>query len=115
MSARRSLLSASCLYPSLRINAIGAHFDWNEHWMHFLFSHKAQELGAAPAELLSQSASFSHGEQLMVRIALDIWSSQGKAQVSNLLDVLDDDTFLRMISSLLHFRELSRDDLPVFK
>ena len=111
MSARRKLLSQSCLFPSLRSSAIERIFAGDEHWNQFLFSHKNPELRLPPEDLLAESVCFSHGERILIQVALDLWSEQGKTRLTDLIEVLDEEAFLRVIAALLHFRELAMDDL----
>lgn len=86
-------------------------FSGDEHWNQFLFSHKKPELRLPPEELLEEAACFSHGEQILIQVALDIWGEQGKTRLTDLIEILDEDAFLRVIAALLHFRELTVDDL----
>jgi hypothetical protein len=93
------------------LNAITTVFGGDEHWHQFLFSHKKPELRLTPEELLAESLGFSHGERILIQVALDLWSEQGKARLTDLLEVLDEDAFLRVIAALLQFRELTLEDL----
>lgn len=111
MSARRELLSTSCLFQSHRIGAIGKIFNWDEHWNYFLFSPNKPELRLPPDQLLEEAACFSHGEQILIQIALDIWCEQGKTRFTDLIEVLDEDSLLRVISAILHYRELTLENL----
>ncbi|MGK5086132.1 hypothetical protein WDW86_01105 [Bdellovibrionota bacterium FG-2] len=111
MSVRRNLISKSCLFPSHRISAIGKVFNWDERWSYFFFSPKNPQLRLPPEQLLSEAACFSHEERILIQIALDLWCEQGNAKISDCLEILDDDAFLRVISALVAFRELTLEDL----
>ena len=111
MSARRELLSKSCLFPNLRISAIGKIFNWDEHWNYFFFSPNKPELRLPPEQLLQEATCYSHGEQILIQVALDIWCEQGKTRLADLIEVLDEDAFLQVVSALLHYRELTIEHL----
>ena len=111
ISTRRKLLSQSCLFQSLRTSTIAKIFNWDEHWIYFFFSPNKPELRLPPEELLYESACYSHGERVLIQIALDLWCEKGNAKLTDLIEILDDDTFLRVIAALLDIRELTLDDL----
>ena len=52
-------------------------------------------------KLLEQrGGAMSHGEQLMLLVAFDFWNGKGKAELSELLSVLDGDR-MRLVASLM--------------
>lgn len=55
----------------------------------FLFRPDRAELQGPPPELIQEARAFSSGEQLLVRIALDLWSDSGNATLWELLKWLD--------------------------
>jgi len=111
MTARRELLSKSCLFQSLQIRAISKLFGNDEYWLYFFFAPNKPELRLPPAEILAEAACFSHGERVLVQIALEIWCEQGDAKIGDLLDILDEESFLRCLGAFLDYRELSVRDL----
>lgn len=59
----------------------------------FMFDPEEPRLRQRPEDLLEESASFSSGEDLLVRVALDLWSGSGDAHVWELIEFLDDENF----------------------
>lgn len=102
---------ASDLEQSLLSSAIGLIFDFDEHWLNFFFSHKRVELRAPPHELIQEAGCFSHGEQIKIRAALDLWTGQGHVSIAELVEVLDFENLLRVILAILAVREITICDL----
>ncbi len=55
----------------------------------FVFDASTPRLRALPEILLEESATFSAIEDLLVRVALDLWSGSGNAHVWELIEYLD--------------------------
>jgi hypothetical protein len=63
----------------------------------FLFHPEKPELSSSPEELKKKTSAFSSGEELLVRISLDIWSSSGRATLIEIMEKLDDRNFENML------------------
>ena len=50
--------------------------------LEFLFHPSEAQLRVSPSSLLFESGCFSSGEQLLIRVALDIWSCDGDTKLS---------------------------------
>jgi hypothetical protein len=97
---------ASSLAQSDRIQAIHHLFDSDERLFYFLFHHKKTELRRAPDELLHEARGFSHGEYILIQAAIDMWCDQGGTKLSDLLSVLDNDNFFRLMCAMARHRGL---------
>ena len=92
---------------SLRINSIRIVLDEAPHLMEFLFSHKSAELREKTETLLMQaSEEFDRNEELLIRSAMDIWNGSGGLLLNEILDELDSDTLIQLVSGILRLREL---------
>jgi hypothetical protein len=111
MSQQHYPYPASSLAGNHRAHSIGRLFNWEQGPMEFLFSHKRLELRLSPEELKKDALGFSHGEQILIHAALDLWCSQGDLKLLDALEVLDEDLFLNLICACLDFRELSPEDI----
>ena len=65
--------------------------------------HKAR-LAAAPEQILYEAEAFSSGEFLLTKVALDLWSASGNANIYDLLTVLDEDNFIFVIQAILQLK-----------
>jgi len=97
---------APSLALSDRIQAIHYLFDSDERLIYFLFHHKKTELRESPRTLLEEARAFSHGEFLLIQVAIDIWCDQGGAKLSDLFSVLDDDNIFRLLCAIVRLRGL---------
>jgi hypothetical protein len=70
----------------------------------FLFDPVEPRLRLAPEELLRESAHMSSGEDLLVRVALDLWSGSGDAHVWELIEILDNENLLNVAQALRFLR-----------
>lgn len=97
----------SPLQQSLLNNAIGILFQFDEWWFGFFYSHKGGGLRLCPEELIEESHCFSRSEQLLVRVALDLWADENRVSISEILRVADYETFNRILLAIMAARELS--------
>ncbi len=105
----------SVLERSLLTTAIGTIFNNETQWMEFLFSHKAPELRLPPEDLIGEAACFSRGEQIKIRVALDLWTGLGNASIADVVEGLDYNSFLCVVRSILILREVCLGDLEDFR
>ena len=76
--------------PSARHEAISLLLANDPQFLDFLFTANRKSLAASPADLLACMRGFSSGQQLLIRLALDIWSESGSAPLGAVLRTLDD-------------------------
>ncbi len=72
-----------------------------------LFHENHEGLRAEPEEIIEFARGYSTGQQLLVRIALDIWSGGGKANLWDILTTLDlvrFEAFMLALESLMFSR-----------
>jgi len=70
----------------------------------FLFEPDRPRLRALPEELLKEAVGLSSGEDLLLRVSLDLWSGCGEARVWELIELLDDRNLLQVVQALLFLR-----------
>ena len=70
----------------------------------FLFKTESPSLNQAPEELLTQIGSFSSGEQILIRVALDLWSGEGGTHLLDVINRLDDRNFTNVMAAILYLR-----------
>ncbi len=61
----------------------------DDRLLEFVFNSVKAELRTCPQTLIEESRCLSSGEQILIRVALDIWSAEGFATVGELLTALD--------------------------
>lgn len=94
------------LREALRASAMGVVLDHDETLLYFVFHHKELRLRDTPDELLKEARSFSLADFILIQCCIDLWSGEGNAKLSEILDVLDDDQLLHLIRGILHSREI---------
>jgi hypothetical protein len=72
--------------------------------LEFMFNPHFPRLNDQPENLLHSSLSFSSGEQLLVRIALDLWDGSGGAHFRDIYSILDRETYVRAIQVIEKIR-----------
>lgn len=80
------------------------------HLEGFLFHPTEARLRASPEVILRLSKSYSSGEQVLIRVALDVWSGQGGARVSDLIDRLDPSNLRNVLNGLRFLIDQSSDN-----
>jgi hypothetical protein len=75
--------------------------------MRFIFSHKNAELRADPKIMINEAGEeLSRSEQILIRIAMDIWNGSGEARLPDILEILTANEILGFIHGILKFREI---------
>ena len=69
-----------------------------------LFDPGEASLNGEPDELIRDAGCFSSGEQILVRVAIDIWNGCGGASLGDVLTRLDDWRFRRVVRAMLNAR-----------
>lgn len=86
----------------LRLTAILMLMQHHPKLIRELFDPKRPRLRAAPHTL--KRNSFSHGEKLLIKIALDLWNESGQAKLVELMDTLDPSNFQALIQAFEFIR-----------
>ena len=68
--------------------------------LEFFFEKHEARMRFAPEEMLKEIGAFSSGEQLLVRVAMDIWSGSGNTKLWRLIEQLDHDNFSNVLKAL---------------
>lgn len=72
----------------------------------WMFKKDKPELFAAPEVVLEKASAFSSGEQILIKICLDIWSSEGGTGLTDVVRRLDNDSFKNVMLALIEWRKL---------
>ncbi len=83
-----------------RLQIIVEMFQADDRLLEFVFNPVKAELRTCPQTLTEESRCLSSGEQILIRVALDIWSAEGSATVGELLTALDYPRFEDVIRAM---------------
>ena len=72
----------------------------------FLFEKDDAQLRAEPVVLLASAGAFSSGEQILVRVALDLWNGSGDVRLWDIIERLDDENYRNVLLGLRHLRRI---------
>ena len=72
----------------------------------FLFEPGEPRLRLEPEHLLFNAGVFSSGEQILVRLALDLWDGSGNVRLWDIIDRLDDENYRNVLLGLRHLRRI---------
>lgn len=72
--------------------------------LRFFFDTQEPRTSFEPHQLLKASGCFSSGEQVLIRVALDLWNESGGAQVRDLMYILDDESCSNVLKALENWR-----------
>jgi hypothetical protein len=64
------------------------------------FEETQVRLSSTPEIMIERAAGYSHGEIVLIKVALDMWSGSGNVFVWQILETLDQQTFLSVIEGL---------------
>lgn len=70
----------------------------------FLFNPETPNLNEPPEDILTQIGVFSSGEQILIRVALDLWSGEGGTRLYDMIYRLDDHNFTKVMAAILYMR-----------
>ena len=85
---------------SHRLRSIQTLLENHRHLLSFLFLKDQSELNAAPSDLLCSAGFFSHGEIVLILIALDIWCGDGSVTLHEAFQVLDKSNWQQLVKAL---------------
>lgn len=87
---------------SRTVKAILGVFSRHCYLVDLFFENETKDkIRCRPEELKWRSQDMSRAEQVLIRVALDIWSGSGEAKVWELLEVLDEDNFIAVLKALM--------------
>jgi hypothetical protein len=90
--------------------AISIVFLNHPNLLEFLFEGEQPRIRLRGLEMRRAAICFSSGEQLLLRVALDMWSGSGNAKIWQLLETLDAGNFANVLNALVYLRGLQRDN-----
>mgnify|MGYP003393781428 CR=1 FL=1 len=76
-------------------------FSNHEYLLDGFFEKAQARLSSTPELMIERTASYSHGEVVLIKVALDIWSGSGNVFVWQILETLDRETFANVIDGLV--------------
>jgi hypothetical protein len=88
-------------------------FSNHPGFLEFLFHQDEPRLRDEPELLLTKAAAFSTGEKILIRIALDLWSGQGRVSLWDIVERLDLDNYEHVLAGLRHLRPNEEDGGPL--
>lgn len=91
--------------------AIGIIFNNDERWLDFFYSHKGGDLRLAPEELIQEARCFSRGEQILIRVALELWSGANYVGISQIVEHLDWTNLTRVLVAIMTLRDITANEL----
>lgn len=80
--------------------------DYDQRLIDFIFERERPRLRKRAGILIEDSWAFSHGEQLLIRAALDLWSGSGHLQLWEMLETWDDSTWAHFVGAVAEYRRL---------
>ena len=81
----------------------------NANLLQFLFDPTRPKIRKRPGLLRDDSWVLNHGEQLLVRAALDFWSGAGHLQLWEMLETWDTPTWTNFIRAVSRLKDLPLD------
>ena len=89
-------------------NSISIIFRNHPEMLLFFFEGERPRLRHDPMEMRKLSCYFSSGEQLLIKVALDMWSGGGNAKIWQILETLDAENFANVLEALAFLKQQSR-------
>ncbi|MBX9767152.1 MAG: hypothetical protein K2X47_07770 [Bdellovibrionales bacterium] len=86
--------------------AISLLFRSHPELLDFLFDKRRARLRLSPVEMLDGLRGFSGGEQVLIRVAMDLWSGCGNTKLSRMLETLDDESLNNVLNVLRILKRL---------
>jgi hypothetical protein len=84
-------------------------FAGHSKLLEFLFDPESARLRQEPEFLLASAGGFSGGEQILVRIGLDLWNGSGDVKLWHIIESLDDTSYQNVLIGLRHLRRIEFD------
>ena len=80
-------------------------FGKHAYLLTFLLEPDRASLKDEPEELIKQAMGFSHGERVLVQIALDLWCGLGETELLEVFETLDKSNCTNFLLSLQYYAE----------
>jgi hypothetical protein len=80
-------------------------FEQHSYLLDLFFEKETPRIRLQSEKMLQQVSDFSHGEIILVKVALDIWSGSGNAFVWEMIEVLDQQNFFNVLTGLASLRK----------
>ncbi len=80
-------------------------FQQHCYLLDIFFEKEKPRIRARSEKMLKQVSDFSHGEIILIKIALDIWSGSGNAFVWEMIEFLDQQDFFNVLNALASLRK----------
>lgn len=93
--------------------ALNLIFSKHPRFLEFLFDGDKPRLRDEPDALLAEAGVFSTGEKILIRIALDLWSGQGRVSLWDIVERLDLRNYEHVLAGLRHLRPNEEDGGPL--
>lgn len=101
------------LADSHLIQSISVLFHHDEMLLEFFFHHKYPRPRLASKELLREAMALGPCQQVLIKVALDVWDGSGETSFNEILRVLDEENLIRVISLVSYFWEIPEDLVQV--
>jgi hypothetical protein len=86
---------------------------YDKRLIEFVFDSERPKIRKRAGILREDSFFFSHGEQLLIRAALDFWSGSGQLALWEMLETWDGETWIRFIQAVKEYRRLELEEVRV--
>jgi hypothetical protein len=92
--------SPRLISENILLQAMCQLFKKHPNLLKFTFDPHRPELRESPDELLQQARALSSGENVLVRIAMDLWNQSGDVRLWEVIERLDTGNFHAVIATL---------------
>ena len=72
--------------------------------INYLFDTKNPKLNGTPNDILKNASAFSRGEYVLIKVALDVWSESGNANLTEILNTLDKENFIKVMKGINYLK-----------
>lgn len=91
-------------YEQRQYLAIAQIFHKNFKLLEFFFSPTRPQLSRPPGQILKYSGVFSSGEQVLVKVALDIWDGSGSTKLMDIFSKLETSQSANILKILMNLQ-----------
>lgn len=88
-------------------------FQKHSRFLGFLFDQERPRLRQDPKWLLEEAGGFSTGEQILIRIGMDLWNGSGHVRLWDVIERLDEENYHSVLAGLRHLRPIEEDGAPM--
>jgi hypothetical protein len=87
-------------------------FGGDQRLLEYFFDAKEPKIRRRAGILIDDAWNLSHGEQLLVKAALDIWSGSGHLQLWEIVETWDDPNWLNFLTAMAELKGLKASIQP---